>query len=133
MARQQHCLAFDRDPGKAFKRQINEKWAGWLKMPFSPCRTSLETRDESWPIRCAAGQKPSTRLKTESTNGRPFYYRAACGRRLLICVLILRRHKIAPAWKRIWRTCKNMAKRNSVLAQLPAVCRPVLVPSSQNV
>ena len=118
MQEQHIASAFDRDL-ESVQAQIM-KMGGMVEDAIRLAAQSLETRDEELANQVRAGDKPIDALE-ELINERAARIIALRAPTAVDLRLILSVIKISASLERIGDYAKNMAKRNSVLAQLPPV------------
>ncbi|WP_372991282.1 phosphate signaling complex protein PhoU [Sulfitobacter sp.] len=118
MQEQHIASAFDRDL-EAVQAQIM-KMGGMVEDAIRLASQSLETRDEELAAQVRAGDKAIDALE-ELINERAARIIALRAPTAIDLRLILSVIKISASLERIGDYAKNMAKRNSVLAQLPEV------------
>ena len=118
MQEQHIASAFDRDL-ESVQAQIM-KMGGMVEDAIRLAAQSLETRDEELANQVRAGDKPIDALE-ELINDRAARIIALRAPTAVDLRLILSVIKISASLERIGDYAKNMAKRNSVLAQLPPV------------
>ncbi|EEB83542.1 phosphate signaling complex protein PhoU [Roseobacter sp. GAI101] len=118
MADQHIASAFDRDL-EAVQAQIM-KMGGMVEDAIRLASQSLETRDAELAVQVRAGDKAIDALE-ELINERAARIIALRAPTAIDLRLILSVIKISASLERIGDYAKNMAKRNTVLAQLPEV------------
>jgi phosphate transport system protein len=118
MQDQHIASAFDRDL-ESVQAQIM-KMGGMVEDAIRLAAQSLETRDEELAAQVRSGDKAIDALE-ELINERAARIIALRAPTAIDLRLILSVIKISASLERIGDYAKNMAKRNSVLAQLPAV------------
>ncbi len=118
MQDQHIASAFDRDL-ESVQAQIM-KMGGMVEDAIRLAAQSLETRDEELAAQVRSGDKAIDALE-ELINERAARIIALRAPAAIDLRLILSVIKISASLERIGDYAKNMAKRNSVLAQLPAV------------